>query len=176
MGDSFINVIISSFAALLAVAISHLISEYRKFKSNLNGLLYEMETNLITISDIEDKLRLDLEHNLSVTYRTDRGIEDAKFAITLKRLDTTSYDLFKNNGYFVKIYPKLRRQIEKIYWDFTSINRLIDFYHYLKENKNERWDSETIKNHELILFYIDGIKELNTKEFQDQLKGIRFKI
>jgi hypothetical protein len=176
MGDSIINVIISSFVALLAVAISHLISEYRKFKSSLNGLLYELETNIITVSDIEDKLKLDLEHNLSSTYRTDKGIQDAKFAITLKRLDTISYDFFTQNGYFVKLDPKLRRQIEEIYWNFTSINRLIDFYHYLKENKSERWDSETIKNHELILSYIDGIKELNTKEFQDQLTGIKFKI
>lgn len=177
MEDGLITVIISSFATLLAVGISHLIAEYRKFNSNLNGLICEIESNLVTIGYIEDLLLLDLQQNKSAGgYRTDHGMKDAKFAITLKKTDSYSYNLFKNNGYFVKIDPNLRRTIEDIYWDFSSINRLIDVYHFLKENKNERWDFETSENHTLIISYIDGIKELNSPEFQEKLKKIRFKI
>lgn len=176
MGDTVFTVIISSFATLLAVGISHLISEYRKFNGSLNGLINEIEKNVSDASILADILQIEYEGKDSEEYRTDKGFTDAKLAITLKRFDYRSYDFFRSNGFFRKIDPEIQKKIDDLYWDFEAINRCIELYHFLKENKTKRWDSESIKNGDIIQLYLDEIEKICTKDFRDRLKKIHFKI
>lgn len=140
------------------------------------GLINEMEVNLANAKMIDDILRLEFENIKKSEYRADMGFKDAKLAITLKRFDNRSYDFFRSNGFFAKIDSQLQRRIDDLYWNFEAINRCVELYHYLKENKKERWDSDSIKNSDIILLYISEIEEIYSKEFKDQLQKIRFKI
>ena len=78
----------------------------------------------------------------------------------LPRLDVSSYQSFKNQGYFFRLDKKLKLDIVTLYWNLNAINRQIGTYNLLTPNDLQRGIFDTV---------IDSVKQVQTQVTENDI-------
>ena len=117
-----VGIVASLAVALISVALSHCIAQRIKFRSNLRGLLAELDYNLKVLADIRAYLGLDEEAE-----------KESKQALTtFPKLCRFAFDYFVIEGHLLKIPKQNREKLLDIYRGFDLVNKYIEHYNETK--------------------------------------------
>lgn len=125
--DLLITTLITSFATLLAVFVSHVLAEYRDFTHLKKGVIFEIEYNFNVLGLMSSIIKNDKE---SIPSDTEEGVKKKTEALDalIERLRISNFESFKNKGYLLKLDDGLKDDLIQLYWNFEAINRQTNTY------------------------------------------------
>jgi hypothetical protein len=168
MDDLLITTLITAFVTLIAVALSHVISEYRNFRHAKFGLIDEINYNLATITFLVEIIGINNQENLQEIIKKEIGRISNYLDDYLPRIQTSSFQYFSQQGYLIKINRNAGDQLFAIYMNFLDINRVLGTHKLIE------FESELVEIHSHIIKRISDIDKIATPDFIDKLKGVRF--
>ncbi len=113
VGGFILSTISALFVALVSVYVSHVYAQRRKFKSNFEGVITEIEYNVSLINELKRILDNDQE-----SIKNQQKVTP----YLLTELNTYSFNYFVLEGHFMKLPKEDRTILGKIYKLFTLIN------------------------------------------------------
>ena len=123
MYSILVSTFVSLVIALTSVSFSHYLAQKIKFKSNLKGVVTEIQHNISILDDV-----MSIINNDNILTKKEGKIT----SLPLLKLDTFAFDYFVLEGHLMSLSEEDRHILEEIYALFKIINECIERYEETK--------------------------------------------